>query len=333
MRALSSWVLLASSVALAKPAPRPVAPPPPIDVAGADVDLSLFTDPLPWSSEEPGGLVIPASAAKGWAVLGLRPGDILVREDGRPIQRPPTLVEGPLELDVLRDGKLLEMRYVIHGDATRKIAVSDGVIHDLVHTTDPIGTEATVHGKPTGVRIISALIWFDLGVGDIVRSIDGNPVTTNAQLVAGLTSLKVGQTELVLEREGGRLSYTLEREQPVDVTTIARVDATHFKVPMAVLKAVGHDADLVTRGAQFKSDAGKLVVTAVDAGSLLERAGFVAGDEITDIIDKPVAAYDGDLSLELFGAWMHIHRKTPAFDIKIKRKNAALTLSYAIDPP
>lgn len=185
-----------------------------------EVDLETIDnmhDDLPWADTEPGGMLVGEGAHKDYYAIGLRNGDLVQRVNGAPVSTSWRFSEGVMLVDVLRAGKPLQLRVILHGDALRTVHLTDSDIQDLLDDKKP--PSPTVHavtikrGKVvTGVRIISDVRKLELVAGDLVRRIgralvqDDNALT---ELVAGLPA---GHHDMIVERDGREITITLERE-------------------------------------------------------------------------------------------------------------------------
>jgi hypothetical protein len=321
-------VMLAAATAHAAPVP--------VITVDLDLDkietLELLTPDLPWNEQEPGGMIVPPFANRSWFTIGLKPGDIIRYEDGHATTSNPSVGEGVTVLDIVRDAKPMLLRIVVHGDRRRVVSVNDGDVHGLAHRVaaakSPIVTPIHKGTVATGVRIVDSYAFSELSSGDIVRSVDGQPVTDQAGLVTALENLRVGATSVMLDRDGRQLEFVYEREPAVELAKIAKTDATTYMVPHDLARAIAHDTDMLTANVVVTKDRGNLVLSSVEPTSLLGRLGFEAGDTILDIGGNPI-----DLSQDIELAAMSVMvdaRKSKTIVVHVQRKTKKIALSYDI---
>src|SRR5271170_4346512 len=108
-----SRLVALSLLALARVASA--APPTVIQV---DVDLERLDREvdLKFSDSEPIGLAVTADAGPYWREIGCKAGDVIERIDGDPVSTlQTTLSEGVHTLDMVRGGKPVLLRVVVHG--------------------------------------------------------------------------------------------------------------------------------------------------------------------------------------------------------------------------
>lgn len=183
--------------------------------------VGLFND-LPWSEQEPGGLEVTAGVDPGWLRLGLRTGDLIERVDSNPAVRSPWVTEGWTVFDVLRNGKPLQIRVLARGRQFRTTKVTDADLKAVMamhkDPSDRFATPLRRGDMPSGVRIIEGLLvlQLDLLAGDIVRTIGGAPITSDAALTEAIQNLPVGHTDMMVERNGRLITITVEREPPAE---------------------------------------------------------------------------------------------------------------------
>lgn len=203
---LALGLLLLSNVAFAEPA---------IEVDLESIDNSH--DDLPWSDTEPGGLLVGEGAHKDFATIGLKTGDIVQRINGAPASTSWRFTEGMMIVDVLRGGRPLELRVILHGDALRTVHLNDADVQDFIDEKKP--PSPTVHAVPvkrgkvvTGVRIIQDVRKLELVAGDLVRRIGRAFVKDDAALDEIVAGLPAGHHDMLVERDGREITITLERE-------------------------------------------------------------------------------------------------------------------------
>jgi hypothetical protein len=173
-----------------------------------------FGEQLPMAEEEPGGFLVPKNADPKWFALGLKPDDIIVTEDGRPVGEMLLISDGLTLLGVLRKGKPVILAITIHPEPHQTLEIDDDSMKRLQTMNPPFAIPVrNKHGNPTGMRVIDILIaaYVKIQVGDIVRSIDGNPIRTETELITKLRNLPIGQTTVVVDRGGRAVTLTLTR--------------------------------------------------------------------------------------------------------------------------
>ncbi|HEV7554714.1 MAG TPA: hypothetical protein VGO00_04610 [Kofleriaceae bacterium] len=312
------------------------AAPTPVVTVDLDTDkiesLELLTPDLPWNDQDPGGLIVPPFANKSWFTIGLHAGDIIRYEDGHPITSNPSISEGITVLDIIRDGKPMLVRIVMHGERRRVVSVNDGDVHGLAHRVAsakaPLVTPIRKGAVATGVRIVDNYTFSELSSGDIVRAVDGKPITEQAELVTALENLPVGATTVALDRDGRRLEFVYEREPAVQLAKIAKIDATTYTIPHDLARAIAHDTDMLSANVVVTKDKGSLVLSSVDPTSLLARLGFESGDTIVDLDGNPI---DTNVDIELAAMTVMIDaRKSKGIVVHVQRKTKKIALTYEV---
>jgi S1-C subfamily serine protease len=193
-----------------------------IELSLEPFDAAGLVDDLPWSEHEPGGLEVTAGVNAAWFTLGLRAGDIIARVDSTPVVRSPSLSEGLTVFDVWRNGKPLQLRVLARGPLFRTTHVTEADLKDVMalrkQPSDRFATPLRRGDTPSGVRIIEGMLILrlDLFGGDIVRTIGGAPITSDAAFVEAIQDLRVGHTDMVVERDGRLITITIEREPPAE---------------------------------------------------------------------------------------------------------------------
>jgi serine protease Do len=178
--------------------------------------------------------VLPASTA---AAVGLRPGDLVLTLDGKPIENGRQLhvslyrraVGETIALEVLRDGQPLKVLVSVAarrdsldglagvGDPKQNLVPRLGILG--VNLTAPIARMIPVVRVSSGVVVASTVAGAiesrdgGLAPGDVVFAVNRTAIASVAELRAALDALAPGDpVVLQLERQGGLLylSFTLE---------------------------------------------------------------------------------------------------------------------------
>jgi hypothetical protein len=312
------------------------AAPTPVVTVDLDLDkietIELITPELPWNDQEPGGLLVPPFATKSWFTLGLRAGDIIRYEDSHPITSNPSISEGITVLDIVRDGKPLMLRIVVHGDRRRVVTVNNGDVHGLAHRVASakqlLVTPIRKGAVATGVRIVDNYMFSEMSSGDIVRSVDGKPITEQAELVTALEGLRIGATTVVLDRDGRQLELIYEREPAPELARIAKINATTFTIPRDLARTISHDTDMLSDNAVVTKDKASLVLTSVDPASLLAKLGFESGDTVLDIDGNPIDL-NADIELAAMSVMINAHKRS-AIVVHLQRKMKKIAMTYEI---
>lgn len=151
------------------------------------------------------GNVPDASAA---AEAGLRPGDMIVRIEGREIERYEsfqqliTMSPGrPLEIEILRDGELIEVTAVPRPTEVEAIDGTTQTIGDL-------GIRPRI--APVVGRVVEGGAAEAAGfrAGDLIVSIDGRPIDRFEQLQEIVAASSGEALDVTVRREGSELTLT-----------------------------------------------------------------------------------------------------------------------------
>ncbi len=297
----------------------------------------LVASSLKQATAEPGGLEIAATSPADWFQLGFKPGDVIVTENGSPVGERMYIGDGIHVFDVLRNGKPLLIRVVIH-PATRRTRVLDEERFDKLveHVKDVTDTRVVpVKNKQgvSGVRVIDSLIslYIETEVGDIIRTIDSNPIVSDAQLTAAIESLRVGTTEVALDRGGRPVTLTLIRKAPLDLTQIKKLSATRYEVTRVFADAISNDTDILSRkvtvAPRIKNNKPQgFTIYDIQPDSPAARLGFVDGDIVLDVDGRAIDTLDEqvDARTELESASTLV--------VHLERKGKPVTLTYVVAP-
>ena len=173
-------------------------------------------DDLPWSTSEPFGLEVPATANAYWLQIGCAIGDVVDRIDNDPVSSSQSVLrEGVHILELRRKGKPVLLRVVVHGPIFRTEHLKADNITTLADDLKDVPTGQLVAPlKRGGVRIQHYRLHGDVGLepGDIVRTFEGARIESEADLRRVFASIPVGHSDLVVERNGRTITITWERE-------------------------------------------------------------------------------------------------------------------------
>ena len=315
------------SSALAAAAPTQVIT---VEVDRDTIGYGHMVDELPTADTEPGGLLVPADAGPHWLAVGLKPGDLIRFHDGTPATDRLMLGDGLTMLELVRNGKPVLLRLTIHGPAVETATVKESDYHEILKRLARPDQHATpikdANGAPSGVRVVDLLLHFDLELaqGDIVRTVDGKPVVTEAEFVAALQNLRVGQTDIELERFGRHVTIQLTRVAPIDLTTITKVSTTKYEVPRSLADTIGEDPQLIAKQLDVTTEARGARLTNIAPGSLCAVLGLANEDIVVDVSGIPIVSYLDAL---------HAVRKLASEDkitVNLLRKNKKLAITYTI---
>jgi hypothetical protein len=182
-----AWLALTQQVASA-------APPTVIQV---DVDLEKLDreSDLKFSESEPIGLAVTVDGGRYWQQIGCKTGDLL------------------------RDGKPVLLRVVVHGPQLRTVHLTASDAADVVERVNRAGAgEIAIPLKHAqGVRVIESRLdsGLELRPGDIVLAVGEQAIASEADLVDAMKNIAAGHTNVTLRRDGRRLTVTWEREPDV----------------------------------------------------------------------------------------------------------------------
>jgi len=278
-----------------------------VDIAGLD-RWSAWRH-LPQAADEPGGIAVDGDPK--WAKLGLKQGDVIRTENGHPVSDDLSLGEGVVLLEVERAHKPMIVRLMLRGDAKEDVKLTADEFVDLVAHTNrgPMSTAVRANGQPSGVRIVDDLLFIRarLHVGDIVRTIDGTPIVTDSQFTAALQALRIGSTDIAVDRDGRRVTVSMVREANVELAAIRKRSDSAIDVPTSVRDALRSDFLMFTRKVRIVPAVtnGKIhgvKLLEIEPGSLYDALGLRNDDTILDVdgrsIDSIRDAIDTHTALE-----------------------------------
>jgi S1-C subfamily serine protease len=297
----------------------------------------LAASSLKQATAEPGGLEIAAGSPAEWFQLGFKPGDVIVTENGSPVGERMYIGDGIHVFDVLRNGRPLIIRVVIHPAARRTRALDedrfDKLVDHVKDATDPRVVPIKNKQGISGVRVVDSLIglYMDTEVGDIIRTIDSNPIVSDAQLTAAITNLRVGTTEVALDRGGRPVTLTLVRKAPLDLTQIKKLSATRYEVTRVFADAISNDTDILSRKVtitpRIKNNKPQgFTIYDIQPDSPAAKLGFLDGDIVIDVDGREIDTLD-----EQVDARTELESATK-LDVHIERKGKPVTLTYLVAP-
>ncbi|MEO8706442.1 MAG: hypothetical protein ABI867_40805 [Kofleriaceae bacterium] len=303
-----------------------------VELEATQVDDSFNWTALPVSDLEPGGLLVPKGVDAGWLTLGLKVGDVIQSENGAPIGDSLSVSANSRTIfGIVRNGKPVLLQLTVFSEPREAFDVDDDDIRKMTVATPPFAVAVRDARGPSGVRLTDTLLalYAKLSVGDVVRTIGGSSIRSEAALVKALTGLPQGASDVVLERFGRTVVVTLTREPPIDLTKIKRVTSTTFTLPRAVADAIARDTWLVTYKAKLvpAGSKGKLhgmKLYDVEPDSLYAAIGLQSEDVILDVdgnsIDTRQDAYAMKRKLA----------KASTITVNIARRGVRLAMVYTI---
>jgi S1-C subfamily serine protease len=289
------------------------------------------------ASVEPGGFEVDATSPAEWFMLGFKAGDIILNLNGSPVGERLHIGDGVHFFDVLRNKKPILLRVIVHPAPRKSYTLEEERFDRLIDHLDPAqtnGPHATPvrnASGPSGVRVTGTLLslYLSCDTGDLIRTIDNLPIHTEAELVAALRSLRVGITEVALERLGQPITLTLVRKAPLDLTGVKKLAPTRFEVTRVFADAIKADTDILAR---------KLSTTPVIKNG--KPHGFTLYDIKPDAPAAILGFLDGDVVLDVDGnridSYSDVRDATTQLEhvaslvVHIERKGKPVTLTYVI---
>jgi hypothetical protein len=322
-------LVLVITAAVAQAAPTQV-----VDIEVDRAQLAASWSTLPEHDLEPGGAIVPANADASWFRIGLQANDIVRSVDGDPVKSLDEPSDGLTIFELDRNGRRVLVRVMIHGKDAVKAELSESTFQDILDRfADPDPRVTPVRDKrgPSGVRVADFFlgIHLELERGDIVRTIGGAPVLTDAAFVAAIKQLPVGFTEVIVERYGRRVAIELTRIAPIDRATIERISATRFDIARATFEALHEDANVIEKQVEVVPRVERGVTTGlrlakVDPGSLCAALGLQVDDVLLEIEGRSVGSFDG-----VYAVRAHL-LNAPQVTVKLERKRKRIAITYVI---
>lgn len=305
-----------------------------IEVEVERAELAASWTALPDHDLEPGGAIVPPNADAAWRRIGLQPGDIVRFVDGKPAQAVDEPRDGITLYEIERGGRRMLVRVMIHGKDALKAELSESAFQNILdRIIDPDPRTVPVRDKrgPSGVRVIDFFlgIHLELERGDIVRTIGGVPIYSNAAFVDAIRKLPVGFTEVIVERFGRRVAIELNRVAPIDRTTIERISATRYDIARATFEALGEDTNVIEQGVEAAPRVERGVTTGlrlakVAPDSLVAALGLQVDDVLLEIEGRSIGSFDG-----IYDARSTV-TNAPQITIKLERKRKRIAITYVI---
>jgi type II secretory pathway component PulC len=317
-------------------------------------DLETAMSTLADQTDEPVGLLAIARIPK----LGLEKGDLV-----RAINGAPALTEAHsfgamhirnkrvvLAMTVLRGKKELVITLHIKPGSTTEHTEREYFVTTLDRNKQwGVNGEyrpVTRDGNPSGVVV--EMPWFLVmngpEEGDIIRRIDGKPVTTADEVAAALEAARDhAQMVLDIDRLGEPFQMTVVFDDspkqvaippsptaaPIDLSKIKKINDTTYEVPSSVIDAVLADPMGTSKGARVvpavkdgKPDGFKLY--AIRPSSIFAALGLQNGDTLEKINNYELTSADKALE-----AYTKI-RDSTNLKVEITRRGKTITIEYRI---
>jgi type II secretory pathway component PulC len=285
------------------------------------------------ATAEPGGFEVPAHPAPEWTALGLVAGDVIRYINGQPAGDRMMMGEGVTMLEIDRRGKRVFLRVVVHGKPVRALTLTQHAFDRIVEISKGTDLATPVQQGPrtSGVRILDMLLSLHavLSPGDIVRTIDGTAILSQAELATALQNLRIGTTAIAFERDGREIRLEITRNAALDFTQIKKHGATKFEVPRQIVTAIDADSELVTGHVKLvpATSGGKLHgvrLVDIEPGSLCAALGLVDGDIVLDADGRSLDSME-----DAFRAEMELANE-PTITLHVERRGKPLSLVYSI---
>ena len=293
--------------------------------------------------EEPVGLLVTTHLPK----LGLLKGDVLVALNGVRVIHPSDLAStighavSLVHLDVVRAGKPITVRLALQ-PAALEVTQDRKKLGELLalRSGTGIGIKAvTKNGVPAGV--VLSTDWFGTNGplrGDLLRKVDGKPVTTVDQAFKAIeASLAKPKIVLDLERNARAFSVTVQLvTDPADdpeldalVDKIEQLSETSYKVPKKLFEKAAANPMVFANGARTvpfmkngKPEGIKLY--AIRPSSLFAKLGFMNGDTLVSVNGVAVAV--DAKAVDAFGKLGTAKR----FELELIRRGKPVTLEWTV---
>jgi S1-C subfamily serine protease len=307
-------------------------------------DMTALFSAMGDSTDEPTGLVV-ANKSATTAKLGLHVGDVIRTVNGYPASRTRTYFRSlsMLYLEVARGKTAFVVRVVMKLDPNPTVTSESNRLKEQISELAGAGdysdfefTPITRDGKPSGVQV--HMPWLNgLDDGDLVRMIDGAPVTTASDLVDALTKgVDHDQIVIKLDRMDQPLTLTINVHRSPDmaalIATIKRTSDTTYDVPKALRDAIVDDPMTVYTTARIvpaikdgKQEGFKIY--AIRAESIFAALGFANGDML-NAIDGISLADDGKDD-KTFDTYQRL-TKDAKITVSLTRRGKPLTLTYTV---
>ncbi len=295
----------------------------------------IFFSKLTQATVEPGGIEVNASSPPEWLTIGFKPGDLVITENGSPIGERLMFSDGIHLFDVIRNKKAMILKVIVHPAPRRSKTVDESnfdKLVDVVSTPNDVrSTPVNNAAGPSGVRVIDTILslYLECEVGDIVRSIDGLAIHSDAELSAAVKGLKVGPSDIALERLGRPITLTLIRKAPLDLTGVKRLSATKFEITRAFADAVAADRDVLVRKIETSpyvknGKAHGFNVYNINKDSPAAALGILDGDIVVDFDGHSIDNFSDviDTAQELVGV--------VSLTVHVERKGKPLMLTYTV---
>ena len=309
---------------------------PVVDVTIAQADVDAAFQPLVPQYDEPIGLAVLANNPK----LGLLKGDLVRAVNGEITLSPVSMSfrgNPPLiYLDVLRGGKPVVVRIAVTREAIEEHVDKDRY-KDTLDMLQTLGAhmfkQVTKNGNPSGLTVEG--YFPPLAEGDIIRKIDGVPMTGPTEAINAL--VQTGDHKDVnfeIERLGKTIVAKIiidpvETIDPALLAGIVKKTDTTYEVPKDVVDALLANPMAMAKGVRVvpavkdgKPSGFKLY--AIRPSSLPAHLGFANGDTVRKINGTELTS--ADKALEVYTKLRDAKKLT----VEIERRGAAMTFTYTI---
>jgi hypothetical protein len=286
-------------------------------------------------TEEPGGLAVPIEGTADFARYGLQPGDVIRAANGSLVFDTLRVSEGVTVLDVVRQHKPLLIKIVLHGKTTNATSLTNLEYLDLLDrlSSPPFSIPVLRNGKASGVRITSAPFTWSVGLsdGDVVRAIDGHPITTDGELLAAVRNLRVGVTRVVAEHEGRPLAVEITLAKPIELGSIRALGPNRYELSRELAKQLAEEMGLFERHVEAfpvhvtkDSSVSAVRLVAVQPDSLAAALGLQRDDLLIDLNGFPLE------TIERRSKAMDALLAEATLSLHLERKGKRIAITYQL---
>jgi hypothetical protein len=287
--------------------------------------------------EEPTGMTASADIPK----LGLLKGDLVRSINGLPANGNKLMWEvlsaTTLYLDVLR-GKKQALVVVSIKLGPQQLTFEREKVKELIarlRDRDTAFRQVTAKGAASGVMSTAEFGYLAFMQDTIIRSVNGKPTATAADLVASLeAAVDQPSIRLGLERNNQAFTFTMVLEEtptpePLDFTKIKKLNDTTYEIPADLRDAVLANPMAIAKGARIvpAMKDGKTTgfkVYAIRPNSLYAALGLANGDTLVSVDGTVLDG--GDKGMEVYTRI----RTAKEMKVEILRRGNALTITYKL---